>query len=200
MMPRSLAAMLAITAVTLIVAMPLLRSAQHREHVRNFRAAIPGKLYRSGQMSPEGVARVIDEYGIRTLISFRDTKTPGLAAPDEFEEEICRRRGVQYHRYTPLNWSMPDGSIPATENVDRFVTLIHDPKTPWPMLVHCFAGIHRTGTFVAIAKMELLNWSPDEAIAEMLPFARDKRPFEADVLGFLKSYTPRGQRSKSSSS
>ena len=41
-----------------------------------------GVLYRSGQMTPEGFQRSVREYGIRTVISLRDSKDEGK--PEKF--------------------------------------------------------------------------------------------------------------------
>jgi protein tyrosine phosphatase len=44
--------------------------------------------------------------------------------------------------------------------------LLDDPET-YPVLLHCHAGLHRTGVMVAIYRMEYEGRSPAEAIQEM---------------------------------
>lgn len=158
--------------------------------MRNFRAVERGVLYRSGQMSTSGLQRVIKEYGIRSVISLRDARDPEQSPPDEVERTICRDLDVTFCRMTPLRWSMPDGSIPAAANVKKFLELVNDQHFPRPILVHCFAGVHRTGAFVAIYRMDIQGWTCDEAIREMLTVAEDKSSFERDQLDFLENYKP----------
>jgi protein-tyrosine phosphatase len=42
-----------------------------------------------------------------------------------------------------------------------------DDPANYPVLIHCKAGLHRTGCLVAVYRMEYEGWSPTEAIAEM---------------------------------
>lgn len=183
--------LLAIATLTLIVGLPIFHWVDQRRTTRNFRTVESGVIYRSGQMTPEGLSRILDEYQIRTVISLRDARDPSKPAPDEFEQDLCRSRGIQYHRLTPLKWSEPEGTVPAEANVQKFVEWLRDPATPRPILIHCFAGVHRTGAFVAITRMEMNGWSNDDAVREMLRVAGPRETFEADQIGFLRTYRPK---------
>lgn len=176
--------------LTLIVALPVAYFSTVSTDMRNFRTVTPGVLYRSGQMTERGLTRALDEYRIRTVISFRDARDSDQPPPDEFEEELCKSMGVMYHRLSPLRWSEPDGSVPATANVARFLEIVNDPATPRPILVHCFAGVHRTGAFVAIFRMACEGWSNNEAMTEMFEIGSRKSSFEADQLQFLSGFRP----------
>jgi tyrosine-protein phosphatase SIW14 len=57
-----------------------------------------------------------------------------------------------------------------------------------PVLIHCFAGIHRTGTFCAVYRMDFQGWSSREAIAEMRTLGFATLDECQDVLGFLEHY------------
>jgi protein tyrosine/serine phosphatase len=59
-----------------------------------------------------------------------------------------------------------------------------------PVLVHCFAGIHRTGAFCALYRMEFDGWSNEQAVQEMkeLGYA----DYHRDVFAYLRRYQPRG--------
>ncbi len=187
-MQRKLYIFLALLVAFVVCGLPLLYAVQSERHLRNFHEVVAGDLYRSGQMAPAALARTINEYHIGTVISFRDNRDPDKPSPDEYEEELCNDRGVQYHRLSPLRWSEPDGSIPAQVNVDRFLEIINDPRTPRPILVHCFAGVHRTGAFVSIYRMERCGWSHDETIEEMFEIAGDRKVFDEDQLDYLRKY------------
>lgn len=190
-MPTAARAVLAALVVLLVTAIPLLHRVRQHETYRNFRAVEDGQLYRSGQMTLDGFARVVREQGIGTIISLRDTKDDGKPPPDQFEADYCRAHGIAHHRLSPANWSAPDGLVPAAANVAEFLRILDDPATRRPVLLHCFAGIHRTGAYCAVYRMEYDGWSPAEAVAEMQAMGTPRTTFEDDVLGFLTDYTPR---------
>jgi protein tyrosine/serine phosphatase len=50
--------------------------------------------------------------------------------------------------------------------IDRFLALIDD-KSNHPVLIHCRAGLHRTGVMTAVYRMEYDGWSPRQAIEEL---------------------------------
>ena len=181
---------LTLLLLALIAGLPAAHYSLTSVETRNFRVVTPGVLYRSGQMTPAGLSRILDEYRIRTLISFRDSRDSTAPPPDEFETDLCQSKRVEYHRLAPQRWSAPDGTVPAKANVAKFLEIVRDPKTPRPILVHCFAGIHRTGAFVAIYRMECEGWSNDDAIQEMLRIGSIRSTFENDQLDYLANYRP----------
>ncbi len=142
----------------LVVAVPLLYSAHRHNTMRNFRVVEDGVLYRSGQLSQAAFERVLDEYGIKLVITLRSARDPDAPNPDEWEVRICEHRNLKHARIVPKVWGADDkGTIPAEENVKKFLELL-DRKENHPVLVHCFAGIHRTGTMCAIFRMEYHRW------------------------------------------
>jgi protein tyrosine/serine phosphatase len=42
-----------------------------------------------------------------------------------------------------------------------------DDPAAYPVLIHCKAGLHRTGVMTAVYRMEYQNWTPTEAIREV---------------------------------
>ena len=69
--------------VVALLAFPFLYARQRHETYRNFRVVDEGNLYRSGQMSPAGIARVCREKGIKTVISLRDEEKQADDVQDE---------------------------------------------------------------------------------------------------------------------
>ena len=180
----------------LVVAVPLLYSSHRQINLRNFRVVEDGVLCRSGQLSPTAFERVVREHGIKLVITLRTRRDDDMPYPDEFEERICNARGIRHERIVPLVWS-PDekGEIPAEHNVARFLDLMRDRRN-YPVLVHCFAGIHRTGTMCAIYRMEFDRWSADRALAEMQTcgFEPNKDAGTRALDSYLRNYQPRWQR------
>jgi tyrosine-protein phosphatase SIW14 len=64
-----------------------------------------------------------------------------------------------------------------------------DPDN-YPVLVHCFAGIHRTGAYCAIYRMEQEHWDNADAIVEMKAYGYYNLPDERDILGYMEQYQP----------
>ncbi|HEX4609188.1 MAG TPA: tyrosine-protein phosphatase [Urbifossiella sp.] len=158
---------LVVGLAALLIAGPLAYSMSRQYHRRNFRVVEDGVLYRSGQLSPDGLAGVMQDYRIKTLVTLRTTRKPELGYPDAWEADVCKAHDIKHIRITPKVWGPDeDGEIPAEENVRRFLDVVNDPANH-PVLVHCMAGIHRTGTLVAVFRMERQHWPVDRAIDEM---------------------------------
>jgi tyrosine-protein phosphatase SIW14 len=179
---------LAAIVAALVVAVPLLYSSHRQTTIRNFHVVEDGKLYRSGQLSPPVFERTLDEYGIKTVVTLRTVRTAGMPYPDEWEAGICAGRHLKHIRLVPRVWG-PDekGTIPADENVAKFLEIM-DCKENQPVLVHCFAGIHRTGTMCAIFRMEYHHWTANRAIEEMQVFGFDPADMHEHIDGYLRGY------------
>jgi tyrosine-protein phosphatase SIW14 len=156
---------------------------------RNLHAVRDGVLYRSGQMTLAGLEHVIRRQGVKVVISLRDRrKHPDQPAPDADEERLCAEHGVAYYRLPAFGWYEGDAA-PAAEGVRKFVEILRDPAN-YPVLVHCFGGVHRTGAFCAVYRMEFEHWSNAEAIAEMVRLGYDLLDEHEDVRGYLEHYRP----------
>ena len=190
-MRRRLAFLPAILIATSIVAVPAGYAQMRKNQLKNFRVVEDGVLYRSGQLNPAGLERVIHDYGIRTVISFRYAKSEDLDPPDKWEEELCYRLGVNYVRIRPREWS-PDekANVPAEQGIDQFLSIMADERKR-PVLVHCNRGVHRTGSYCAIYRMECQGWSNNDAMNELEELGYDNLDNEEDVRGYLERYVPR---------
>jgi tyrosine-protein phosphatase SIW14 len=182
-------------AAAMVVATPFVYSEHRKGTIRNLRVVEEGVLYRSGQLSPDGLEQIIRERGIKSVISLRAARDDSDPHPDAWEEQFCESRGLNHYRIVPRVWG-PDkrGYIPADENVRQFLAVM-DREENHPVLVHCFAGIHRTGTLVAIYRMEYDRWPADRAINEMRICGFDPLDMQEHIEPYLRSYTPRWKRS-----
>jgi tyrosine-protein phosphatase SIW14 len=157
-------------------------------HLRNFDTVEPHVLYRSGQLSETGLKYAIALHGIKTVVTLRADNKPNQ---DEWEEAYCNSHQVRYVHLNPRSWNTDDhGELPATKMVAEFLSMMDDPAN-YPVLIHCFAGVHRTGTLCAIYRLDYQHWSADRTIAEMeqhgfLP-GKNREAVEA----FLRAYQPR---------
>lgn len=180
--------------VVLLIGGPIAYSRHRQSQFRNFRVVEDGKLYRSGQLSLSALQSTIDEYGIKTVISLRYSSKEGEAAPDAMEEEFCRQHGIRYVRIRPQTWAADaDGVVPAEKPVQEFLRTMDDPSV-YPALIHCFAGMHRTGAYCAIYRMEYQRWNNPDAMAELKTLGYKNLDKEDDVQGYLDSFVPRWKR------
>ena len=183
---------LAVTILAVIVAVPLLHKVNRVRTVRNLRTVEPDALYRSGQMSPEAFERAVRERDIRTVFSIRDARFSGSEQTDDFEQEFCEATGRKFHRLPIPDWEIKGDRIPGEETTRLFLNLLaKSEETPRPMLIHCFAGEHRTGAMVAIYRMEYCGWRNDEAIEEMTSVGNLRTSYARSLTDYLKAYTPR---------
>ncbi len=184
-MPRSLQLAFSLAVVGLLVGGPLWYKRERDRHFRNFRVVQEGVLYRSAQLDIDGLKQLAHDYGIRTIVSLRD----GDAAADQAEASWAAKNGINHVRIPPRPWSAADGSVPAEQGLAVFRQVMADP-TNHPVLIHCFAGIHRTGTYCAVYRLEFQHWSNAEAIAELRSHGYATLDGDADVLTYLERYRP----------
>jgi tyrosine-protein phosphatase SIW14 len=190
-MRRLLVPVLGVVTVLALIVGPVVYAFHEEKQTRNFRVVRDDVLYRSAQMTLPGLKRVLHDYGIRTVVSLRFEDRPD----DVAEEEFCRKEEVAFFRLPPKHWDTTDGPAEAEPNVRKFRDLISDPDN-YPILVHCFAGIHRTGAYVAIYRMEREHWTNEAAIAELKELGYDHLFDELDVLGYLEQYRPTWKQSE----
>lgn len=171
--------------VLALIVSPAVWAVRQQAQTRNFHAVRPGVLYRSGQMTKEGLQRVLNDYHIKTVINLRD----GQSQRDRAEEEFCKSEEINFVRILPSRWGDEGGSVPVETGVQRFREIMKDPRN-YPVLVHCFAGIHRAGSYCAIYRMEFEHWTNAQAIAEMKECGYHNLDDELDILGFMEQYRP----------
>jgi protein tyrosine/serine phosphatase len=169
----------------IIIAGPIYFFRLRKAQFRNFHVVKEGVLYRSGQLNLEGLQRLVHDRGIKTVITLRFSPIPGAMPPDLAEESFCHDLGLKHVRIPYRMWWLVNGSIPADKGVDMFLEVMRDPAN-YPVLIHCFAGIHRTGAYCAIYRMEFENWSNEQAMAEMKVYGYvEEHP---DVFSYLEHY------------
>lgn len=193
-MPRTASFVLGSLVTLLVLGGPVFYWQHHQKHFRNFRVVREGVLYRSGQLSLPALKSVIHDYGIKTVVTFRDASEPGLAPPDLAEEKFCAAQEMNFVRISPRAWWSPDGAIPADEGVRAFRAVMDNPANH-PVLIHCYAGLHRSGAFSAIYRMEYDHWTNGEAIAEMRANGYKDIEDEWDLLRYLEDYRSHRDRS-----
>lgn len=185
-MPHRLKIAFSLLIVALIVGVPTWHGFARSKRYRNFRVVEEGVLYRSGLMTPEGLKRSVEQKRIKTVVSLRD----GLSKAEQAEEKYCQERGIRFVRIPFRAWQAADGSVPQEEGFKDFFQVMREPANH-PVLIHCFAGHHRTGGFCAAYRMEFHHWTQQEAIHEMRQLGYDNVFQENDIFGYLSAYHTR---------
>ena len=193
--------MLGAVAVAVVLVPPAALYRAQYIHAKRFREVEAGRLYRSGQMTASGFRETVARYGIKTVVNLQHEE-PDPLLPDNWlgkgkvrESELCAQLGVAYRLITPD--VLPTGNKLEDEPpaVKEWRALLDD-EANYPVLLHCKAGLHRTGRLTAIYRMEYRGWSQGEALRELrangygFVAASEKDEF---VVQFLQNYKPRSE-------
>jgi protein tyrosine/serine phosphatase len=107
----------------------------------NIHTVIPGRLYRSAELSRDGFERVIKHFHIRTVINLRG------ANPEHswYQSELAAAR-ITGARHIDLRLSATHA--PSAAERDEIRAALAD-ATP-PILIHCQSGADRSGLVAAL--------------------------------------------------
>lgn len=131
----------------------LAQEEQAHKHLPNLYRVSDG-LYRGGQPTEEGLELLI-KLGVKTIVNLRDDDSRARA-----EEAGAIRAGLRY-----FNVPLPTFHRPSNEKVSEILSIISAPENQ-PVFVHCKRGADRTGTVIAIYRIEYDGWTDESAKKE----------------------------------
>lgn len=168
-------------------------------HSKRLREVVSGQVYRSGQLTAPGFRDAVRRYKIRTIINVQDEFPDPQIDAGFFtsqtiaETELCNELGVRYIHLAPD--LVPRNCVPQyrPQVIDEFLSVMDDPEI-YPVLIHCRAGLHRTGVLIGVYRMEYQGWTPQQAMQEIraLGFGDSACTSANDyIMQYVLTYKPR---------
>ena len=131
---------------------------------KRFGEVVPGRVYRSGQLSRYLIESTLRKYGIEVII---DLTCPNPADIDQQKElEVAAALGVEHHRF-PLGG---DGTGDVRNYAGAVKLMAECEQQGRPVLVHCSAGAQRTGGILAAYRMLVRRESPGVVYRDMVSY------------------------------
>ncbi len=162
-------------AVILAAAVGIWRQVTY--YPKRFAPVVEGRLYRSGEVSPLQLGRIQQDFGIGRVVCLLNPEAPETQA----ERAAAERLGIEWLNI-PLTG---DGASNAADRA-RIAELLLDENAP-PTLVHCSAGVNRTGLAVGLYRIHAQNWSYDQVLGELRRLDFDDLPKHENLRSALRA-------------
>lgn len=125
----------------------------------NFYTVKKGRCYRSKQLSRDRLAHYAKTYGIKAIVSLREK-----SEADWYEEEVIAAQSLGLEL---VNIPFSVYEMPKKENVIKLIAFYYKHEHE-PILIHCRAGVDRTGFAAALYLMIIDQLSKKEAIKQLI--------------------------------
>ena len=146
----------------------------------NFHLVWRGQVYRSSQLSPSRLQKVIDTYRIRTIINLR-----GPCPEFTWYEDECRTSHEQNVSQEDIVLSAI--RLPPPAEIRRLVDVLRHAQ--YPILLHCRQGVDRTGLAAVIVRLMEPGVSLPEARAQLgIRFGYIPYNGTENILKFIELY------------
>jgi protein tyrosine/serine phosphatase len=107
----------------------------------NWHVVLPGRVYRSAQLSPERLQQQIARYGIRTVVNLR-----GNCYPDAWYVQECQAAHAAGVSLEDISLSAT--RLPPPAELRQLLEVLDHAE--YPLVLHCRRGADRTGLAAAI--------------------------------------------------
>ncbi len=125
---------------------------------------VPGKIYRSGQLSRFLVEEMLVDNGIQVVVNLNHLS---LTDPDQVAEaDAVARHSIESHRFHLEG----DGTGDIREYAKALAVDVEAEEQGRPVLIHCAAGAQRTGALVVYYRVLIQKRPPADAYTELLAY------------------------------
>ncbi len=147
----------------------------------HFETVDEGKVYRSGCLTERGLGRVHKLTGLKTIINLRSVSEREKGQWYNTEKNFAKRRGI-----TIVDIPMLQDTPPDEAQVKHFLSVVTTPEM-LPALIHCEAGVIRTGMMVAAYRISVLKEDNEKVLRELPMYGHtfENRPA---VKNFILNY------------
>lgn len=128
-----------------------------RHSVPNFGVVSP-TLIRGGLPGVHGI-EALKNAGVKTVINLMND---GKLSVDE--KELVEKHDMKY-----VSIPMSHFKAATPEQIQKFLSVVNDPVNQ-PAFVHCHQGQDRTGTMVAVYRVNHEGWTAKKAFEEMMGY------------------------------
>jgi protein tyrosine/serine phosphatase len=161
------------TAAALTFGSLVLGAAEEAQPLHNFQQ-VSDSLCRGAQPSGEGFGELA-KLGVHTVLDLR-----GAGGRSSKEAQEVRGLGMNY-----VNIPLDGFLAPTPEQVSKIFAVLND-QAAGKIFVHCRRGADRTGTVLAMYRIEHDHWTNQKALdeAKSMKMAAAERLMKRFVLGF----------------
>jgi protein-tyrosine phosphatase len=144
---------------------------------KRFGVVVPGRIYRSGQISAPLVKKILTKHNIRVIVDLtsNDPNNPDQRA----EEKAAAELNIKILGF-PLSGN---GTGDVNDYASAVAAIVNAEKQKLPVLVHCTAGAQRTGGVIAVYRLLVQKIDPDIVEDEIEEYGCD-----IDDKPILRSY------------
>ena len=165
--PRAVCLCRWIVVVVVLVLVGLgIKYGRYHVFAKRFAVVEPGQVYRSGLVKPGPLDRVVEEHEIKTILTLLKFEADD---PDQVAEKaLAEREGIVI-----LRIPMPGNGCGTFDQLEQAAAILAD-ESHRPVLVHCAAGVQRTGASLSVWRMKYHGWSLEQALADMREHGYDE--------------------------
>ena len=128
---------------------------------KRFGVVVPGRIYRSGQISKWMIEDVLTRHKIQAIIDFT-----GFDWNDEHQQ--AELAVAWKHRISVTRFPQSGDGTGDIYNYAQAIKIMQQfEREQKPILVHCAAGSQRTGAVVAFYRLFVQKWQPGKILREM---------------------------------
>ncbi len=159
---RSVARTVAIGGLSVLLLLAVAAGYIHFKMNYSLTSVLPGRLYRSSEMTPELLARAAARHGIATVIDLRHPELDDKELPAGTTRMRIAQEKAALTAAGIRHVSIPSLQRPNDEMVDAFLGAVADRESH-PVLIHCDHGIGRAGLYTAVYLIEHAGYEHEAA-------------------------------------